>query len=79
MTKVRLLSSAVINIDGSAQPYGKGAVIDVSDEVLRSNWQIMTPLEDIERATMPIPTQPIIAHRVARKATVKPKEKRTKK
>jgi hypothetical protein len=37
--------SAVINIDGSTLTYGKGAVIDVSEQTLSECWELMDVLE----------------------------------
>lgn len=76
--KCLMLASAIIYINGSPLPFGKGAVVDVSEEVLRDNWQIMRPVGYREQAKID-PAAPIIAQTVARKATIKATEVRKRK
>lgn len=76
--KVRLLRSAVIFNNGNPCKYGKGAIVDVSEDVLRDCWQIMRPVGYREQAKID-PAQPIIAQTVARKATIKATEVRKRK
>jgi hypothetical protein len=64
MRRVKLLHSAVININGDPCKFGKGHVVDVSDETLQDNWRLM---QEMETATIaPVEVRKIVAKPVKR-------------
>lgn len=75
--KVRLLRSAVIFINGNPYKFVKGAIAEVSEDVLRDCWQIMSPITHAETAAF-TPATPLVNQK-SQKATIKATEVRHRK
>ena len=80
MVKVRMKCSASINIDGNTLTYGKGAVIDVSEQTLSECWELMDvvgedgSIRTTEAQHPMMETGAIIARKPITRAKRKPKK-----